>query len=397
MGKSNFCLKCKRGFTEAKRFKNTNLCVDCFQKGVKGEKIEFGRLVEMRCPRDATILKQVVEKYLECEKCKGTFYYGQEYNREFEEALSDTFLPTIAGSKLICPTCRKEMQNLQYRYGRLRINRCEQCKGIWLDKNEEEVLQRIIKKQKSLKIIYLSGKASQKEKKLLERYKEYEGDKKTTGAETFFQIMSGLPVERNLKPFNVPFITYILIAVNIIVFLISLSDLREFVYSFGYIPQNREYIKIIYSMFIHGGFLHVLGNMYFLWIMGDNVEDVIGPWKYLALYFLAGIISGYIGGLIGAQNLPHIGASGAVASMMAAYLLLFPRARFLLRFYIFIVVPVPSIIYLLFWVGYQFIIAVRGGTNVSWSAHIAGYVVGLIFIFIEKQLMYREKADIGKR
>ena len=162
------------------------------------------------------------------------------------------------------------------------------------------------------------------------------------------------------------------------------NNLAAFTQTWAFIPQNKEYLKIIPSMFTHASIFHLLGNMYFLWILGDNVEDVLGAAKFLFIYFAAGIIGFIVSGLVGPFHVPHVGASGAIAGIMAAYVLLFPKARFLLRFFIFLVFPLYSWAYMLFWIGIQLLIALRGNSHVSWSAHLAGFAAGFILTSLLK-------------
>lgn len=387
--KSSYCLDCKKKFVSVKRYENSNLCEHCFEKGADIKKAIYLDTANAICPRDNTLLKKNSQGYLECETCQGKFYHSLDYNIH---ELYVNFPPTILGSTLLCPVCKKDMINLKHRYSRLMINQCNHCKGFWLDKDEEEAMNKVIQKQKKQKVIHQFNKKAQlNDKDLLKKYQEYEPENnKTKTGETIFQLISGLPIERNLKTFHTPYITYTLIIINIIIFLLTLFDFKTSIYNFGYIPQKQEYIKILYSMFLHGGFWHLFANMYFLWIMGDNVEDVFGPKKYLLLYILSGIISGVIGGMLGRSNVPHIGASGAIAGVMASYLLLFPKAKLLLRFYYLIVVPISSIGYLILWIVSQFLLAVRANTNISWGAHLAGFVVGAVFTLIMKKRLYKK-------
>ena len=159
--------------------------------------------------------------------------------------------------------------------------------------------------------------------------------------------------------------------------------------------------SIVYSNFLHAGFLHIIGNMLFLWVFGNNVEDFLGRIKFLAFYLLGGIAASFAhiywtlsqssGGCTQSDFsacVPSVGASGAVAAVMGAYLLLFPRARVNVLvpiFFIFTVVQVSALTTLLVWFGYQFVIAWQeqtGVTGVAWMAHVGGFVFGLIAVFI---------------
>lgn len=160
-------------------------------------------------------------------------------------------------------------------------------------------------------------------------------------------------------------------------------------------------LSVLYSTFLHGGFFHIIGNMLFLWVFGNNVEDFLGRGKFVAFYLLAAMVSSFAHVLWtlstspasctateAAACVPSVGASGAVAAVMGAYLLLFPRARVNVLvpiFIIFTVIQMSALATLLIWFVYQFFIAwqdLTGVTNVAWMAHVGGFVFGLVAIFL---------------
>ena len=138
-------------------------------------------------------------------------------------------------------------------------------------------------------------------------------------------------------------------------------------------PDKAIYLAGIVSMFLHGGLLHLLGNMWFLWIFGNNVEEAFGRAAYLGLFLAAGIVA--TAGFIFFNpdtTLPLVGASGAIAGVLGAYAVLFPRHR-VLTLLVFVFVPIPSLVFLLIWLVSQFAIPVEG---VAWEAHVVGFLVG---------------------
>jgi membrane associated rhomboid family serine protease len=154
------------------------------------------------------------------------------------------------------------------------------------------------------------------------------------------------------------------------------------------IDQKPWYLTLLTSMFMHGGFLHIAGNMLFLWVFGNNIEDRMGRVKFLLFYLLAGLIAVYTQALIDpGSTAPTIGASGAIAGVLGAYALLFPRARVLtLIFIIFFVtlVEIPALILLAIWFILQFVPALGqvavssgGGQGVAYFAHVGGFIFGL--------------------
>jgi membrane associated rhomboid family serine protease len=199
-----------------------------------------------------------------------------------------------------------------------------------------------------------------------------------------------------------PFVTISLIAVNVVVFffqMISPVDSKQIVLSYGAIPDYilhfkpvqpiHPFLTVFTSMFMHGGFLHIAGNMLYLWIFGNNIEDKLGHIRFLIFYLLCGIAAVYGHSLTEASSqMPMIGASGAVSGVLGAYLLLFPHARIhtliFLGFFVQ-VVRIPALFVIGFWIVIQFIngliskgSAIHGG--VAWFAHIGGFVFGLVMI-----------------
>lgn len=142
-----------------------------------------------------------------------------------------------------------------------------------------------------------------------------------------------------------------------------------------------DYFTLVTSMFLHGGWMHLIGNMVFLWVLGDNIEDAMGHVRYVAFYLLCGLAAAFShAGLDPQSTTPMIGASGAISGVIGAYLLLHPRASIHVLVGYF-VVGLPAWIVLGFWVGMQFFnVATGGGGNVAWWAHIGGAIAGVVLI-----------------
>lgn len=206
-----------------------------------------------------------------------------------------------------------------------------------------------------------------------------------------------LPLKDNIPSRTFPIITVGIILVNISVFIweLTLKDIeREQVFRYlGLIPKEMtlaltERIELIpynlltvfTSMFLHGGLFHILGNMLYLWIFGNNVEDSFGHGRFLLFYILSGIfaaLSQYLYDPL--ANVPMIGASGAVSGVLGAYLILYPYARVVTAVFIFIfikLVELPAFIFLTFWFFMQ--VLYSGLEGVAWYAHIGGFVFGLL-------------------
>jgi len=154
-------------------------------------------------------------------------------------------------------------------------------------------------------------------------------------------------------------------------------------------PSSHAYLTVLTSMFLHGGWLHIVGNMWFLWIFGNNIEDSVGHFRFVLFYLLCGIAAAAAQVAISPDSTtPMLGASGAISGVLGAYLLLFPRARVLVLFPIWIfwrVFEVPAVLMLIFWFGLQLIsgLAVRGANvtgGVAFWAHVGGFIAGMLLI-----------------
>ncbi len=215
-----------------------------------------------------------------------------------------------------------------------------------------------------------------------------------------------IPLRDSVRPHKKPYVNWLIIGLNIYVFIkeamLPQDMLHQLFYSFGLIPSNMlkvfftgsvfhpELITFITAMFLHGGWLHVLSNMLFLWVFGDNVEDRLGHIRYLLFYLAAGII-GSLAHIVSdpTSNIPIVGASGAVAGVLGAYLVTFPRAKVLALIpiiFFFTVAEIPAVIFLLLWFVLQIfsgVASLGGGAGaVAWWAHIGGFVAGIILIKI---------------
>jgi len=204
-----------------------------------------------------------------------------------------------------------------------------------------------------------------------------------------------IPLRDSQPSYSPPVMTVTIIAANVLIFLFEFSldpfSLNHLIYVYGVIPDRFQFSDLITSMFLHGGWMHLIGNMWFLWIYGDNVEDILGPWKFLLFYLLCGIAAGLTHVLTNPlSRVPTIGASGAVAGVMGAYLLKFPHSRILTLvpiFVFFTTVEVPAAFILVYWMVIQLFSGVgsigyshlqEGG--VAWFAHVGGFLTGMVLV-----------------
>jgi membrane associated rhomboid family serine protease len=150
----------------------------------------------------------------------------------------------------------------------------------------------------------------------------------------------------------------------------------------GHVNFEAAFLSLLTSMFLHSGFAHIAGNMLFLWIFGDNVEDFFGHVPYLFFYLVCGIAAGFLHILFNLHSsLPAVGASGAISGVMGSYALLYPRARILTLVFVFLV-PIPAMFILGYWFLLQFLggisaLGARAMGGVAWWAHVGGFVMGL--------------------
>ena len=193
---------------------------------------------------------------------------------------------------------------------------------------------------------------------------------------------------------SVPVVTYLFIVLNVLFFFVELSGGEPFIERWSVVPRRLvanpggDFITIFTSMFMHGGWLHLGGNMLYLWIFGDNVEDRFGHAKFALFYLLCGIAATVAQVAVSAgSNVPNLGASGAIAGVLAAYIILFPRGQVKVLMGRG-VVPMPALVVIGLWIVLQFINGVGSITQsaetggVAYMAHIGGFVAGLVLTFL---------------
>lgn len=205
------------------------------------------------------------------------------------------------------------------------------------------------------------------------------------------------PIRDTIRSRSFPIVTVLIIAVNVFIFFFELTlspaALDRFFFTFGLVPANLNlsnpftWYPFLTHMFLHGGWLHIISNMWMLLIFGDNVEDRLGSVRYAIFYILGGIAAGALQVFFSkGSSVPSLGASGAIAAVLGAYFLFFPRSRVITFFIVFIFpwfVEIPAFIYLGFWFISQFfsgvlsIGSIQSG-GVAWWAHVGGFLFGLI-------------------
>lgn len=195
---------------------------------------------------------------------------------------------------------------------------------------------------------------------------------------------------------NVPVVTYILIAINVLVFFLELTNGESFIQQWAFVPRRfladpgGDFITLFTSMFMHAGWVHLGGNMLYLWIFGDNVEDHMGPVKFLGFYLLSGLGATFtqLAFSMG-SSIPNLGASGAIAGVLAAYLVLFPQGRVNVLVGR-LITPMPALIVIGLWIVLQFFSGIASITDtaaadsggVAYMAHIGGFVTGFVLTYL---------------
>lgn len=226
------------------------------------------------------------------------------------------------------------------------------------------------------------------------------------------------PLRDDQPTFSTPYITYFLIALNLVIYLLEWQlglqghgALNALIYQFGVVPHHEiglltgtpvfspsaALTPIFTSMFLHASLFHVLGNMWMLWIFGDNIEDHLGHFAYLVFYLLCGLAAGLTHILFNANSrVPTVGASGAIAGVMGAYFILYPRARVLIWFPPIFIFPIPAWLMLGYWGVSQFLSGAATtlaetaqASGIAFWAHVGGFVVGILLIKLFPQRRQR--------
>ncbi len=209
-----------------------------------------------------------------------------------------------------------------------------------------------------------------------------------------------IPLYDTVRSRKFPLINLTLIIANVLAFLYELqlgpSTLKEFIFTWGLIPSHlmgdpsAEWMTVFSAMFLHGGWIHIISNMWVLFIFGDNVEAGMGSFQYLVFYLLGGVAAGGLQTyVLPSSQAPMIGASGAIAGVLGAYLVLFPSSRIASLvpiFFIFTIIEIPAFIFLIFWFLSQiysgwFSIQGAAGSGIAWWAHVGGFLFGIFIAF----------------
>lgn len=374
----------------------------------------------MKCPVCSYRLRQVKSKNVVvdvCTHCSGVWFDSGELQVFLRELVKR---PDIAPKKTnlfeplevrridrsaaeirLCPKCELVMKTINYAYdSNVFIDKCPQCEGIWTDGGEVRQLAGHLKEDPRASVIGQDIVRHHEHVKELGEWADLAGA--FSGPMAFIWLFMPriiIPLGDDNEREKFPAITLSIIILCTAVFLyqaFGVHDLQGFVDRYGFVPQNFWSIGLMTSKFLHGGWIHLIGNMYFLWIFGDNVEERLGYWGYLIFYLAGGIAASILHALFYMHSdIPSIGASGAISAVMGAYLFFFPKIKLKL-FCIFRVVSIPVYLYLGIWFVFQLLYSILtlsnlAISNVGWFAHIGGFIFGMAVA-----LFFRTVAFNGK-
>ena len=202
--------------------------------------------------------------------------------------------------------------------------------------------------------------------------------------------------DQSIKSQRPPYLTIFLITANVAIFLFTFfsPNFDQIIQEYGTVPsqilKGENLSTLFTSMFLHAGFLHLIGNMWFLWLFGDNVEHDLGKIRFLIFYFIAGIIASLIHVFSVSPrelNIPTIGASGAISGLLGGYVILFPKNKiraFMMLYFRPILFDVPAFFYVGVWFLYQ-LLYVGTPTSVAYMAHIGGFIAGMVLVLFLKR------------
>ncbi|MBN2592537.1 MAG: rhomboid family intramembrane serine protease [Sedimentisphaerales bacterium] len=371
----------------------------------------------MNCPSCSHKLRRIKVKsdVLDiCPHCKGIWFDSGEFVTFFRElAKSDGVLPektrlferrqvqntneTIENDKS-CPRCDIPMQTFNYCYdSNVFLEKCPNCHGIWADGGDVFKIAQYIK-QDSTAVKIGADLARQAEK--LEHIKEI-GQlgrelMQSTNIGMYYMPRLILPLSDEEECMRFPVITVSIILLCVLTFLAEvlwIRDAEEFFRIFGFIAGDFFSVGLITSMFLHAGILHLIGNMYFLWLFGDNVEDRLGRIWYTVFYLFSGTAASILHSIFNHNSsIPAIGASGAISGVMGAYMIFYPYAKVRILF-ITRIVGVPAWIFMGIWFLLQLVFGlihnITDYSNIAWFAHIGGFVFGITAAYLKNRMAQR--------
>ena len=371
-----------------------------------------------KCPRceDSYLKEELFNKKISftCEKCHGYFITIHALNsfpqaKEFTKLLWQGAKYGDYPNGIKCPECGQFTKQVTFEINNqdVDIDICTSCQFVWFDHQELNYVNTKTDEDElpqKFKEIVARRKVEMEENKSENTF--YVADEKYFSFSDYLLSLLNLPIEENQSILKTkPIITWFLCALITIIFFLSLIDKNQIVNTFGFIPNQafRFYgITIITSALLHSNIFHLLGNLYFLFIFGDNVEDFLGKKKYILLIILSEIGSTILHCLLEPKNnIPLIGSSGFISGILAAYTILFPKVKLAFRLFYnnmytlfttrHLWISLPVWLVFSFWIITQIILSIYSSkSHVAYFAHLGGILVGSIFVVIYK---VREKSN----
>lgn len=330
-----------------------------------------------RCPNcfHQTLLESRVgrQAVMQCDDCLGVWFEDGALNQAIAHKHDDISVyeheqnlgKRIGVGGRLCRRCDINMERFhlleQYE---VEVDCCPDCDGVWLDQPEVEL---------ALKSPQLNSALSTLSKHL-------------TWRSMVFQFLTGMPVEYNLKPHRTPWVTYAMMAICILLFVAGQlngqweNTLYLYLGLHSDAPTQWQVGQLLSHQFMHGSWLHLAGNMYFLWVVGDNIEDVLGHWRYLGVYLGAGVLAA-LAELVFFDSsqgpLLLVGASGAIAALFGLYMMWFRRASLTVMILVLQFKVAPHW-YFLVWSLTNIVGMIMGESNVAYIAHLGGFLAGIL-------------------
>ena len=345
---------------------------------------------EYKCPIDKVNMGLTVRvpgvEVEHCWVCGGIYYDQGELEKRLGQPISmDSWESDNPPEPLSCPKCSKEMAG--WKRGKMRIFFCSNCKGIWVPKMNKAKKILVSKNPKEIQIQNPLRPSSWKN-----RSNAIDYDDEIEPHHNLLTFL-GFPYEYNEKASRFPIITMSLILINTLIYLLSRTNPIFFFNHFGFTPNtfsSTTFYTLFTYMFIHADIFHLVGNMYFLWVTGDNLEDKMGSSRFLFFYLTCGVLSILFYNIFARNSaIPNVGASGAISAMIGAYLVLFPNAKFLMIFFLY---PIKISVMLLIpmWAMLQFLMSIGSpGSGVNHLAHLGGFLIGVLWIlFVSKRIQW---------
>jgi membrane associated rhomboid family serine protease len=317
-----------------------------------------------------------------CGRCGGLWFGQGELARVVKESVGSVPDGSPFGGKrpdggLTCPACDAPLGTYEFVEsdgGAFDVDLCQRCGGVWLDQGELERVQR------------------SRAREVVEARTGWRG--------WLFQFLLQVPVELNLPPLRFPLVTVALVLANVIGFVIlfippsPMVVVERFALYADRVPSAQWLLSLLTHQFLHGGIVHIALNMYFLYKLGDNVEDALGRGGYILFYLACGVAGGVAQTLMTPGSaVPVVGASGAISGLMAAYALFYRKARLTWMLIVF-QFRLAAPWWVLIWFGLNVAGYLAKQQGIAWGAHLGGFLTGLALAFVLDRAVLRRNPRV---